>query len=119
RGSILVLLLGSVLFVLSVMAVGLFISTISATQQQAMVSSFFFIMPAVTLSGFSFPISSMPPALQWLTYLDPLRFYLVIIRDSFLKGVEWGVVWSQIGALAIIATVLLGISVLRFHKSLD
>ncbi|HKN00446.1 MAG TPA: ABC transporter permease [Candidatus Binataceae bacterium] len=119
RGSYVLLGIGTTVFLLSILGVALLISTVSGTQQQAMIASFFFIMPAITLSGFSFPISSMPPLMQWLTYLDPLRFYLVIIRDSFLKGVEWGVVWSQIGALAIIATVLLGISVQRFHKSLD
>ena len=119
RGSYVLLGIGTSVFLLSILGVALLISTVSGTQQQAMIASFFFIMPAITLSGFSFPISAMPRAMQWFTYLDPLRFYLVIIRDSFLKGGEWGVMWSQIGALMIIATVLLGISVQRFHKSLD
>ncbi|MGO9606702.1 MAG: ABC transporter permease [Candidatus Binataceae bacterium] len=119
RGSYVVLAFGTAVFLLSVLGVALLISTISGTQQQAMIASFFFIMPAITLSGFSFPISSMPAAMQRLTYLDPLRFYLVIIRDSFLKGVDWKVMLSQIGALAIIATIVLGVSVLRFQKSLD
>jgi ABC-2 type transport system permease protein len=84
-----------------------------------MIASFFFIMPAITLSGFSFPISAMPRVMQWFTYLDPLRFYLVIIRISFLKGGNWEVIWSQIFALVMIAAALLSVSVQRFHKSLD
>ena len=101
------------------MGAALLMSTVAETQQQAMVVAFFFITPAITLSGFSFPISSMPATLQWLTLLDPLRFYLVIIRDSFLKGSGWRTLAPQIGALMVLATVLLTISVQRFHKSLD
>ncbi len=119
RGSYVLLGIGTSVFLLSILGVALLISTISSTQQQAMIASFFFVMPAITLSGFSFPISAMPRAMQWFTYLDPLRFYLVIIRSSFLKGGDWGVMWSQIFALIVVATVLLAISVQRFHKSLD
>ncbi len=119
RGSYVLLGIGTSVFLLSILGVALLISTISSTQQQAMIASFFFVMPAITLSGFSFPISAMPRAMQWFTYLDPLRFYLVIIRSSFLKGGDWGVMWSQIFALVVVATVLLAISVQRFHKSLD
>ena len=61
----------------------------------------------------------MPRVMQWLTYLDPLRFYLIIIRYSFLKGGDWGVIWSQIFALVVLATIFLAVSVQRFHKSLD
>ena len=119
RGSVPVLLLGSVLFVVTVMAVGLFISTISRTQQQAMVSAFFFIMPAITLSGFSFPISAMPRALQMLSHLDPLRPYLVVLRGTFLKGVGLRVLWPQILGMAAFAIVLFTASVRRFQKTLD
>jgi ABC-2 type transport system permease protein len=119
RGSYVLLGIGTTVFLFSVLGLALLISTVSATQQQAMIASFFFIMPAITLSGFSFPISAMPRAMQWFTYLDPLRFYLIIIRNSFLKGGEWGVIWSQIFALTVIASVLLTISVQRFRKSLD
>ena len=69
------LALGTVLFLMCVLAIGLFISTVSRTQQQAMVTAFFFIMPAILFSGFGSPISSMPEAMQWLTYLNPLRYY--------------------------------------------
>jgi ABC-2 type transport system permease protein len=71
------------------------------------------------LSGFSFPIASMPHFLQWLTLLDPLRYYLVIIRGTFLKGVGLDVLWPQMAALAAIGIVLLTVSVLRFRKALD
>jgi ABC-2 type transport system permease protein len=119
RGSYLLLGIGTSVYLLSILGVALLISTVSSTQQQAMIASFFFIMPAITLSGFSFPISAMPRVMQWFTYLDPLRFYLVIIRISFLKGGNWEVIWSQIFALVMIAAALLSISVQRFHKSLD
>lgn len=119
RGNYLVFGIGTAVFLLSVLGAALLMSTVAETQQQAMVVAFFFITPAITLSGFSFPISSMPATLQWLTLLDPLRFYLVIIRDSFLKGSDWRTLAPQIGALMVLATVLLAISVQRFHKSLD
>lgn len=119
RGEIGVLLLGTVLFLLCTLGIGLFISTLSATQQQAMVTSFFFIMPAITFSGFGFPIAAMPKALQWLSYLDPLRYFLVVIRSVYLKGVGLDVLWPQLWPMAAIAVTMLTVSILRFHKSLD
>jgi ABC-2 type transport system permease protein len=119
RGSVFVLILGSVLFIFSILGVGLLISTVSATQQQAMVTSFFFIMPAITLSGFSFPISSMPTALQWLAYIDPLRYYEVVLRDTFLKGNGLGVLWPQMAAMAILGVGVITFAAIRFHKTLD
>ena len=119
RGNLAVLLLGVVLYILSMLGLGLFISTVSATQQQAMVTAFFFIMPAITFSGFAFPISSMPEVMQWMTYANPLRYFLVVIRGVYLKGVGLDVLWPQMMGLAILATFLLTLAVLRFHKSLD
>jgi ABC-2 type transport system permease protein len=119
RGSVWVLGLGVVLFLLCVLGVGLFISTVSATQQQAMVSAFFFIMPAVIFSGFGTPISSMPRWLQYLTYFDPLRYFLVVIRGVYLKGIGVDVLWPQMAAMLTIALSMLTISVLRFHKSIE
>lgn len=119
RGDIGVLLLGTVLFLFCMLGVGLFISTVSATQQQAMVSAFFFNMPAIMFSGFGFPISSMPEALQWLTYLDPLRYFLVVLRSVYLKGVGLEVLWPQVLAMAIIGVIMLATSVFRFRKALD
>ena len=119
RGSLLALLAGTVLYLFCALGVGLLISTISENQQQAMVSAFFFLMPAIIFSGFASPISSMPGGLQLLTYADPLRYFIVILRGVFLKGVGFGVLWPQMASLAIFALLILTASVLRFHKSLD
>jgi ABC-2 type transport system permease protein len=119
RGSFALLLLGSIAFIFSVLGAGLSISTLSATQQQALVTAFFLIMPNIILSGFAFPIDSMPHALQLLTYLDPMRYYLIILRDCFLKGNGVAILWPQLAALFVLGAVLLTVSVLRFHKSLE
>ncbi|MFA5372183.1 MAG: ABC transporter permease, partial [Sideroxydans sp.] len=100
----------------STIGIGLFISTISQTQQQALMSSFFFYLPAVLLSGFMFPISNMPEPAQWITYLNPLRYFLIIIRDIFLKGSGWEILWPQFAALAVLGAALLLVSSLRFKK---
>ncbi len=118
-GSPLVLLLGTSLFLLSSLGLGILISTLVKTQQQAFGSNFFVSNPMFTLSGFSFPIASMPKPMQWLTYLDPLRYYLVVIRDTFLKGVGLEVLWPQMLAMAALGVGLLSISILRFRKALD
>jgi ABC-2 type transport system permease protein len=119
RGSILLLFGCAVLFLLSTLGVGLFISTISQTQQQAMMSSFFFFLPALLLSGFAFPIRNMPVSVQYLTYLNPLRYFMQIVRGLFLKGTGVESLWQEIVALAIFGVAILGISVLRFQKKLD
>jgi ABC-2 type transport system permease protein len=115
-GSLWLLLSGAILYLMSTIGVGLFISTISHTQQQALMSSFFFYLPAVLLSGFMFPISNMPLAAQWLTYLNPLRYFLVIIRGIFLKGSGLETLWPQFAALAVLGIALLSISSTRFQK---
>jgi ABC-2 type transport system permease protein len=119
RGSILLLFGCALLFLLSTLGVGLFISTISQTQQQAMMSSFFFFMPAMLLSGFAFPIRNMPPIVQLLTFLNPLRYFMQIVRDLFLKGVGVESLGKEILALFIFGTAILSLSALRFHKNLD
>jgi len=119
RGHIVVLFTGSVLFILCMLGVGLLISTLSSTQQQAMVTSFFFIMPAITFSGFGFPISTMPAWLQTCTYLDPLRYFLVVLRGVYLKGAGFEILWPQLASMAGLGAALLCIAVLRFHKALD
>lgn len=119
RGSLFVLLVGTVLFLLCMLGVGLLISTVSSTQQQAMVTGFFFIMPAIVFSGFGFPISTMPNWLQLGTYTSPLRYYLVVLRGVYLKGVGFEILWPQLVGMAVLGTVLLTLSVMRFHKALD
>jgi ABC-2 type transport system permease protein len=118
-GNPFVLLLGTSLYLLSVLGIGLLISTICFTQQQAFATNFFVVNPVFILSGFSFPIASMPPLMQWLSTINPMTHYLVVIRGTFLKGVGLTVLWPQMLALAALGLILLGLSVLRFHKSLD
>jgi ABC-2 type transport system permease protein len=119
NGSIGVLVLGTVLFLLSMLGIGLFISTVSKTQQQAMMTSFFFIMPSIIFSGFGTPISSMPGVLQWLAYLNPLTYFLDVLRSVYLKGVGLGVLWQDMAAMALLGIIMLAVSVFRFQKSLD
>ncbi len=119
RGDVFVLLLGTTLFLSSALGVGLLISTVCQTQQQAFAISFFYISPAIMLSGFGYPITSMPTALQWLTNLDALRFYLVVLRGTFLKGIGLEVLWPQMVAMAILGAVTLSLATLRFRKTLD
>ncbi len=119
RGDPLVLLLGVSLFLTCTLGMGLLISTLCNTQQQAFASSFFIMTPAFTLSGFSFPIASMPRVMQWLTYLNPLRYFLIVLRGTFLKGLGLRVLWPQMLAMAVIGATVLSVSILRFRKSLD
>jgi ABC-2 type transport system permease protein len=119
RGSLLVLFAGVVVYLLCMLGIGLFISTVSANQQQAMVTAFFFTMPAIIFSGFAYPIASMPQWMQMITYADPLRYFLVVIRSVYLKGTGFEVLWPQMAAMAAIGVLMLTVSILRFHKSLD
>jgi len=119
RGSFLLLLAATTLYLLSSLGIGLFISTISRTQQQAMMTMFFFFMPAILLSGFIFPIANMPGVVQVLTYANPLRYFLIIIRGIFLKGIGLNILWPQMVGLAILGAVLFAFSSLRFRKRLE
>lgn len=118
RGSLGLLFLATTLFLMSSLGLGLLISTVSQTQQQAMMSAFFIIFPAMLLSGFAFPIENMPEPAQWLTLLNPLRYYMVIIRGIFLKGIGLDILWPQLAALGGLGAVLLSLAVKRFHKTL-
>ncbi len=119
RGSPVLLLFCSILFLLTTLGAGLFLSTISRTQQQAVMSSFFFTAPAFMLSGFAFPIRNMPLPVQYLTYLNPLRYFIEIVRGIFLKGVGIAVLWPQMVALLVYGIAILGLSAARFRKRLD
>lgn len=119
RGHISVLLVGAVLFLICMLGIALLISTVSSTQQQAMVTSFFVIMPFITFSGFGFPISAMPQWMQDLSYVIPLRYFLVVLRGTYLKGVGMDVLWPQMAAMAGIGLCLLSLAVMRFNKALD
>jgi ABC-2 type transport system permease protein len=115
-GSLTLLFTTSLLFMMSTLAVGLLISTVSKTQQQAMMTAFFFMMPAILLSGFAFPLENMPEPIQYLTYLNPLRYFVVIIRAIFLKGVKAHQLVDQIVPLAAIGLGLLVMASFWFRK---
>ncbi len=119
RGNPLLLAVCALLFLMTSLGAGLFLSTISQTQQQAMMSSFFFSTPAFMLSGFAFPIRNMPLVVQYLTYLNPLRYFVEIVRGLFLKGAGVAVLWPQMVCLAVYGVAVLGLSAARFHKKLD
>lgn len=118
RGSVPLLLGATGLFLMSSLGIGLLISTISRTQQQAMMSAFFIIFPFILLSGFAFPIDSMPRPVQWVTYLNPMRFFLVVVRSIFQKGVGMEILWPQFAALFVLGATILSTAVLRFKKTL-
>ena len=118
RGNLLLLFFSTTLYLLTTLSAGLLISTISRTQQQAMMSTFLFYFPAVLLSGMVFPIANMPQVVQWLTLLNPLRYFLIIIRGVFLKGVGAGILWPQMLALAVLGTLMLVLASRRFRKTL-
>jgi ABC-2 type transport system permease protein len=118
QGSFLLLLLAGVLYLFSTLGLGLLVSTISSTQQEAMMTGFLLIMPLMLLSGFMFPVSSMPVPFQWLTLLNPLRHFLDIVRAVFLKGAGLDALWPQFLALALIGTTVLTLAIRRFHKTI-
>ncbi|OPY61257.1 MAG: Inner membrane transport permease YbhR [Syntrophorhabdaceae bacterium PtaU1.Bin034] len=119
KGAFLFLFLCTAVYLLPVLGIGLFISTVSKTQQQAMMASFFFFQPAILLSGFATPIENMPALFQYITYLSPLRYFLVIVRGIFLKGVGLDVLWPQVLALLLLGTGIIMISAMRFKKRLS
>lgn len=118
RGSIPLLLLCTLLYLLTTLGAGLFLSTMCATQQEAMMSVFLFNFPLTLLSGFAYPIANMPTIIQYLTILNPQRYYLTIIRSIFLKGVGVEVLWREMLALLVIGVVVIIMSSLRFRKRL-
>jgi ABC-2 type transport system permease protein len=118
RGSLPLLLVATTFYLMTTLGIGLFISTVSRTQQQAMMSVFFFYFPAVLLSGFMFPIANMPPLVQYLTYANPLWYFLVILRGIFLKGVGVRVLWPQMAALLLLGVATLAVATRRFRKTL-
>ena len=120
RGSLLDLFGMGLLFVLVTIALGLLVSTMARTQQQAMMASMFFVMtPMVYLSGFLFPIENMPAPIQAVTWIIPLRWFADVVRGVVLKGSTITTLWPNALALAGFATVLLVVATRRFHKRLD
>ncbi len=119
RGSFWLLVAMSAIYLLTTLGLGLFVSTISKTQQQAMMTStFFFLIPMMYLSGFVFPIENMPDLIQPITYLIPLRYFVIILRGIFLKGVGLETLWPQALALFAWGVVILSLAVMRSSKRL-
>jgi len=119
RGSFWILLLTTLLFLLTTLGAGLFISTLSRTQQQASLATGVFFQPFFMLSGFTFPIRNMPQLAQWLTFVNPVRYFMEIVRGIFLQGAGFSALWPQMAALLVFGVVILGLSVQRFHKHME
>jgi ABC-2 type transport system permease protein len=118
NGNVLLLLTLGLLALLVSLGIGLFISTIAGTQQEAIFLTFFLMLPFIFLSGFFFPLEAMPKVLQWISYVIPLRYMLVITRGIILKGAGLNILWDQAVALALFAIVMLALAALRFRKQL-
>jgi ABC-2 type transport system permease protein len=119
RGDLALIFFLSGLFVLSGLGIGLFASSIANTQQEAMLAVWMTLLPSVFLSGFFFPIEAMPRLLQWVSYLIPLRYYLVVVRALLIKGVGLASIGSETVALALFAVLIMGAAAARFRKRLD
>jgi ABC-2 type transport system permease protein len=119
HGSIVFLFFAGFFYILCSLAVGIFISTISKTQQQAMMSFFLYFLPSMLFSGFAFPIYAMPEIIQIITYANPLMYFIVIIRGVFLKGVGITVLWKEVMVLLVIGIVLLYISARRLSRRME
>jgi ABC-2 type transport system permease protein len=120
NGSVPLLYFAAFLFMLSTLGLGLFVSTISRTQQQATMTSFFGVMmPIIYLSGFAFPIENMPVVIQYITYVIPLRYFITIVRGIILKGIGFESLISEFSALLIFGILILTLSSLRFRKKLE
>ena len=119
RSSIGLIIITSGLLLLSSLGTGLLASTIANTQQEAFMTVMFTILPSVFLSGFFFPLEAMPPFLQFVSYLIPLRYFLVIIRSLMIKGVGVAAIQNEIIGLALLGVILMGLAAGRFHKRLD
>jgi len=118
RGSLVFLFICTLVYLLTSLGFGLLISTVSATQQEAMMSVFLFYFPALLLSGFAYPIANMPQIIQYLTVLNPLKYFLIILRGLFLKGAGIEILWPQLAALLVMGVCVITISSLRFQKRL-
>jgi ABC-2 type transport system permease protein len=115
RGSLLALYIGLFLFLLSVIGVGLMISSIAVTQQQGLLGGFLFLVPSIILSGFATPIANMPQTVQYLTLINPMRYFLVILRCVFLEGGSATLLWPEYWPMAIIGVVNLALAAWLFR----
>jgi ABC-2 type transport system permease protein len=116
RGNLAVLLVGTLLYLMTTLGVGLLISTVSKTQQQAFLGGFLFAMPAILLSGVMTPIRAMPDWLQAITRVNPVRYYVEVMRTTLLRGGAFADLWPQLAALLVLGGTILATATLRFHK---
>ena len=119
RGELGLIILLSVIFLVTGLGIGLFASTVANTQQEAMLTVWMTLLPSIFLSGFFFPLEAMPAVLRWISYLMPLRYYLVIIRALLLKDVSLSMIQADVIAMTLFAVVIMAAAALRFHKRLD
>lgn len=119
EGSLLLLYVLTVPFMVASLGVGLLISTVAKSQAQAMQLSFFFMLPNILLSGYIFPRVAMPDPAQWIGLALPLTFFLKMLRGILLKGVGFSAVWEPVASLLVLATILIAISVRRFRKTIE
>ncbi len=119
RGSLTLVMVVSGIFLVTGLGVGLFASTIANTQQEAMLTVWMTLLPSIFLSGFFFPLQAMPPLMQWISYLMPMRYYLVILRSLLLKGSDFAAIQFDLIALVIFGIVIMGAAATRFRKRLD
>lgn len=113
------LALGSLFFIVSTVCLGLLISTYAKNQQQALMGAFMVMMPAVLLSGLFFPLDNMPEIMQWITFANPLRYFIVLLRGVMLKGGDAGVFWPNLAAIFVIGLALAGLAIKRFRQTLN
>jgi len=119
NGSLTLLFALSALFLATTLGIGLFVSTVARTQREAQMTSMLFTLPAMFLSGFYFPLAALPKTLQYISYLIPLRYFLIIARSVVLKGVGIDALWPEVEALLIFGVAITGLAVWRFRKTLD
>ena len=119
RGSRVFFLPTGIVFLITIAGIGVTISAFCQTQQQAVLSSFMFLQPAVLLSGYAFPIENMPIVIQYLTYLNPLRYFITIVRGVFLKGTGWAVLWPEVIPICIMAVFFIAVASFLFKKRVD
>jgi ABC-2 type transport system permease protein len=119
RGNILLLAFAATLYLINGMGIGILISTISRSQQQAIMGVFLYTMPSILLSGFIFPVYNIPVAVRWIAYINPMTYFLVAVRQIFIKGVGITILWPQLLFLAVTGPILLWLSIKQFHQRLD
>jgi ABC-2 type transport system permease protein len=119
NGDLGLLLLLTALFLVTTLGIGLLISSVANTQQEAMLTTMFTLLPSIFLSGFFFPLAAMPVWLQAISYAVPLRYFLIIVRGIVLKGVGLAALWPEVLALGVFALIVMSAAVMRFRKSLD